>query len=95
MWVEHTPYFALRIDAHNHSGFSSHPKYIFALCMLAYGSVIDSIDEYLKWRNARPWNALNICVGLSFHILMRSSHHSTIDDVRHLLVKGRGFSGVI
>jgi hypothetical protein len=65
MLGEHFPYFALRTDALNRNGFSTHQKCIIALHMLAYGSVADSIDEYISKSSSSS-------VGVLFHVLVRS-----------------------
>jgi hypothetical protein len=45
---EHSPRFILRVDALNCRGFPIQQKCTIALCMLAYSSVANSIDEYNK-----------------------------------------------
>lgn len=40
--------------------------------MLVYNSVDDSVDKYFKIEKARYYNALNIYVVVSFHILVTS-----------------------
>lgn len=45
---EHSSYSTLRTEVVNDNGSPPHQKCTTALCMLAYDSVADSIDEYIK-----------------------------------------------
>jgi hypothetical protein len=45
---EHSPYFTHRIDTQNCNDFSSHHKCTTTLHMLVYGSLADSIGDYIK-----------------------------------------------
>jgi hypothetical protein len=47
-------YFSLRTDVLNDNDFSLHQKYTAALRMLAYFSVANSIDEYIKMGKVLP-----------------------------------------
>jgi hypothetical protein len=51
---EHFSYFTLRIDALNRNDFSPYQKCTTTLCMLAYSSVVDSIDKYIEIQKGWP-----------------------------------------
>jgi hypothetical protein len=75
------PYFSLRVDALYRSGFFSYQKSIVALLMLAYDSVVESIDGYIKMGKSSALECLEhfsrgviSCFGVEY------SHRPTIDN---------------
>jgi hypothetical protein len=62
--------FIIRINVLNWSVFSP-TKCIVALCMLAYTSVTDSIDEYIKMDKGSALECLKFFLGMPFSCLRR------------------------
>ena len=44
----HDEYFQMGVDATRRKGLSSLQKCIVAFCIFAYGSFVDSVDEYIR-----------------------------------------------
>jgi hypothetical protein len=91
-WLgEHSLYSTLQIDALNSNGFS--PTRIASyLRMLAYGSIADSVYEYIKMRNIKLLCRCVIsCFGEEY------CHRPTVDNLVWLLGKEekRGYYGMI
>lgn len=65
---------------HSTTTFSLHQKYI----MVAYGSVVESIDVYIKMAKKLDFRLPRTFFRVAFHVLMRI----IVDDLRRLLAKG-------
>jgi hypothetical protein len=69
--------------------FLLHQKFTAVLRMFAYGSVTNSIDEYIKIGNSSLLECLELlCRGVIACCRVEYMHHPTADDLMHQLAKG-------
>jgi hypothetical protein len=94
---EYSPYFTQREDALGRLGLSPLQKCIVALCLLAYGFAVDSIDEYLKLARSTTLECLEkFCEGIIHCYGKEFCRRPNVVDSEHLLAKAEehGFLGI-
>jgi hypothetical protein len=91
-------YFCERYDAIGHAGLTALQKCTAALCQLAYGMAVDTIDEYLKLGKTIDLECLeHYCSDIIECFRDEFLRHPTVADTRCLLAKTeeRGFPGML
>ena len=93
-----SPYFTQRVDCTNRPGLSPLQKCTAAIRMLAYGTVADMLDEYLKVAKSTALECLEKFVqGVVEVFGSKYLRHPTAEDMERLLQVGesRGFPGML
>jgi hypothetical protein len=93
-----SPYFTYRIDCAGRIGLSPLQKCTEAMCMLAYGSPADALDEYLKIGKSIALHCLDMFARGVIEVFgERYLRRPTCEDVERLLQvnESRGFPGML